>query len=114
MEVSNSDETYFVTDTSVLIGALPFIRAIAECEAIPCVVYIPYIVLVELDRGSTAAPVNQLLSRFMRQKNTKLLAQNAKNHDQVFLAKATTPTNDDLIMGAALQLKEAGKEMFVQ
>lgn len=105
---TNSEETFLVADTSILVGALPFIRAVIESEELPYVVYIPYVVLTELDKGRTAAPVNQLISRYMRQQSMRLLAQNGTDHDKVFVAKGIVVTNDDLIMGAALQLKETG------
>ncbi|XP_022698086.1 uncharacterized protein LOC111265565 isoform X2 [Varroa jacobsoni] len=106
---TNSEETFLVADTSILVGALPFIRAVIESEELPYVVYIPYVVLTELDKGRTAAPVNQLISRYMRQQSMRLLAQNGTDHDKVFVAKGIVVTNDDLIMGAALQLKETDR-----
>lgn len=101
-------QIYLVADTSVLIGALPLIRAIIESENLLYIIYVPYVVLVELDRGRTAAPVNQLISRCMRQNDPKLLAQGGIDHDRVFVAKGTVASNDDLIIGTALQLKETG------
>ncbi|OQR69277.1 hypothetical protein BIW11_12363 [Tropilaelaps mercedesae] len=108
-----SEETHLVADTSVLIGALPFIRAVIETEALPYVVYIPYVVLTELDRGRAAAAVNQLISRHMRQQSTRVVAQHGVDHDRVFEAKGVVANSDDLILGAALQLKEAGNHVIL-
>ncbi|XP_003744227.1 uncharacterized protein LOC100905775 [Galendromus occidentalis] len=99
--------TYLVADTSVLIRSLPMVRALIE-SSLPYSVYIPYIVLTELDRGSTAAPVNRLLCRYMKQKQPRVIAQGVLGHKDVAQACGVVLKNDDLILGAALKLKEKG------
>ena len=108
MNVDLSPEgTFLVADTSVLIRSLPMVRAVIE-SSVAYKVYVPYIVLTELDKGSTAAPVNRLLCREMKQKNPRVIAQGITGHQNVAQARGVSPKNDDLILGTALKLKEEG------
>lgn len=104
----DSHNTYLVADTSVLIRSLPMVRAVVESSQ-PYTVYIPHIVLTELDSGSTGAPVNKLLCRHMKRKNPRVMAQSIVGHQEVTQAKGVVQKNDDLILGAALKLKENGE-----
>lgn len=104
----DSSDTFLVADTSVLIRSLPMVRAVIESSQ-PYTVYVPYVVLTELDKGRTAAPVNRLLCRYMKQKHPRIIAQGVQGHKEVTQASGITPKNDDLILGAALKLKEEGE-----
>ena len=108
----DSSNFYLVADTSVLIRSLPMVRAVIESSQ-SYTVYIPYVVLTELDQGSTAAPVNKLLCRHMKQKSPRVIAQSVIGHKEVTQATGVAQKNDDLILGAALKLKETGEYIVV-
>ena len=118
---TSKESIYIVVDTNVFIDRLEDILSLVKKPqpSHPYFVYIPWIVLQELDglKSNVNAKLQKAASKAAREilelfnaRNKRLSGQNGKmDNEAKEMFKIQDPLNDDKIIQACLQLRKDGK-----